>query len=284
MTAVRQLTEPCTFHGEGPFWDGRIGRLRLVDMLAGAIVTVDEAGSTTRRQVGDVAALIRHRRDSGYVVATERGFALCDDELTVQQSIEAFSTPALRMNEGGCDPQGRLLCGSMAYDGESAAGTLYRLTTDHRVEIALAGVSVPNGLPWSADGASVFHADTGLNRVTRYDCDAESGELRDPRTWIAFDGSAGSPDGMAMDADGGLWIAMWGGGAVRHFGADGTLREVLELPVTNVTSCVFGGPGNTTLYVTTSRQGIPDGAEPEAGAVFTAESGVRGAVVHDFAA
>jgi sugar lactone lactonase YvrE len=111
MVAVEQLTEPCTFHGEGPYWDRRGGRLLFVDMLAGAVVSLFPGGELSRSTVGSVAAVVRARRDGGFVVGVERGFALTDESLTVTQTLPpVFEDDSVRMNEGGCDPQGRFYC------------------------------------------------------------------------------------------------------------------------------------------------------------------------------
>jgi sugar lactone lactonase YvrE len=283
MAKAEQVTARCAYHGEGPFWDDRSSRLRFVDMLAGDVVTLLPTGTVTRRHIADVAAVIRAREGGGYLVAIEHGFALLDEHWQWETAVPAFGAPGVRMNEGGCDPQGRFYCGSMAYDTAAGAGSLYRLDPDGAVHVVLDEVTIPNGLQWSADGTTVFHSDTGTGRISAYDFDADAGELRDPRPFVTVDEEDGAPDGVAIDDEGGLWVALWGGGAVRRYDADGSLSEVVELPVTNVTSCVFAGEGTGTLYITTSLQGVDADAEPGAGALFVAEVGARGARSHRFA-
>jgi sugar lactone lactonase YvrE len=288
-TDGRWLGDPVAFHGEGAFWDASIGGLRSVDMLRGDILThrgADDGGDHhddgERSHVGDVAALIRPRAAGGYVVATERGFALLDGELRPQREIPVFDDTAVRMNEGACDAAGRLFCGSMAYDCAPGAGKLYRLDPDLSVHVVLEHVTIPNGLVWTDGGTVALHADTADDAVWAYEFDATSGTFGERALFIDFSAAAGSPDGMALDAEGGLWVALWGGGAVHRYDPAGILAAVVPLPVTNPTSCAIGGDGGTTLFVTTSRQGIRDGAEPRAGQVFALDIGVAAAELHAF--
>lgn len=277
----RWLGDRGAFHAEGAFWDAEAGTLRYVDMLAGDVLT-ESPGGGIRSHLGDVVALIRGRRDGGYVVAQERGFALLDDQLRTERTIPVFDDRTLRMNEGACDAAGRLFCGSMAYDTRPGAGTLYRLDPDLSVHVALESVSIPNGLVWTADGARALHADTGERAVFAYAFDVDGGALTNRETFLEFAEGDAAPDGMALDEEGGLWIAMWGGGAVRRYDSSGTLSDVVEVPVTNVTSCAFGGASGTTLFVTTSRQAIAPGSQARAGQIYAVEVGVRGAPVHRF--
>ena len=283
MTGAEQFTEPCTFHGEGPFWDSINGRLLLVDMLAGAVVDVDEQGRTGRRQLATVAAALRSRRNGGYVLATENRFLLLSADLTEESTLPpVFTDPRIRMNDGGCDPQGRFYCGSMAYDETPGAGTLYRLDPDRRVEVILREVTISNGLQWNAAGDTVFYADTPTCRVDRFDFEPASGGFTGRRTFAEIVGG-GHPDGMAIDVEDGIWVALWGGSAVHRYGSDGRLDLVVDLPVSNVTACAFGGPDLQTLFITTSRQGLSPEDQPDAGAVFRYDAGIAGARQHAYA-
>jgi sugar lactone lactonase YvrE len=270
------------FHGEGAFWDSQAQVFRYVDMLAGDVVT-DPAGAQTRAHVGEVAALIRRRSGGGYVVADEGGFVLLDDALQVIRRVPVFDDSSVRMNEGGCDGAGRLYCGSMAYDVRPGAGALYRLDPDLSVHVVLENVTVPNGLVWTRDRSVALHSETGDDAVYAYEFDGARGTFGRREVFIDFSDVTGSPDGMALDENGGLWVAMWGGSAVRRYDSAGELVDVLELPVSNVTSCAFGGADGRTLLVTTSRDGIEEGTEPLAGLTYSVDVGVRGAPVHPFA-
>jgi sugar lactone lactonase YvrE len=282
-TRAEQFTVPCTFHGEGPFWDAANDRLLLVDMLAGAVVEVDADGGTRRRTLAGVAAALRARRGGGYVLATENSFVLLGPDLTEETRLPpVFTNPLIRMNDGGCDPQGRFYCGTMAYAETPGAGTLYRLDPDGSVHVTLKEVTISNGLQWNGAGDTVFYADTPTSRVDRFDFDPASGAFTGRRTFTEIAGD-GYPDGMAIDEEDGLWVALWGGSAVHRYDRHGRLDFVVDLPVTNVTACAFGGPELRTLFITTSRQGLGPVDQPDAGAVFCYEADVAGAPQHAFA-
>jgi len=282
-TRAEQFTDPCTFHGEGPFWDRENNRLLLVDMLAGTVVEVDASGDSRRHKLATVAAAMRARHGGGYVLATENQFVLLGPDLTEQTALPpVFTDPLIRMNDGGCDPQGRFYCGTMAYDETPGAGTLYRLDPDGSVHVTLREVTISNGLQWNRAGDTVFYADTPTGRVDSFTFDPASGAFTDRRTFTEVSGG-GHPDGMAIDEEDGVWIALWGGSAVRRYDRTGRLDLVVELHVSNVTACAFGGPELQTLFITTSRQGLDEDVQPDAGAVFRYEAGVRGAPQHAFA-
>jgi sugar lactone lactonase YvrE len=280
---AEQFTDPSAFHGEGPFWDAANDRLLLVDMLAGAVVAVDADGGTDRRKLTKVAAAIRARSGGGYVLATENRFLLLGPDLTEEIVLPpVFTDPQIRFNDGGCDPQGRFYCGTMAYAETQGAGTLYRLDPDGTVSVTLREVTISNGLQWNAAGDTVFYADTPTGRVDAFDFDPESAAFTNRRTFTEISGG-GNPDGMAIDEADGIWVALWGGSAVHRYDRSGRLDLVIELPVSNVTACAFGGPELRTLFITTSRQGLGEDDQPEAGAVFRYDAGVRGAQQHAFA-
>lgn len=283
-TASR-LTDVCTFHGEGPFWDATNGRLLLVDMLAGAVVQVHDDRTTTRHPVDRVAAVIRARTSGGFVIGVEHGFRFLDEELQpIGEAITVFDDPLLRMNEGGCDPQGRFHCGAMAYDETPHAGTLYRLDVDHTVRSELTGLTISNGLQWSADERTAFYVDTPTRRIDAFEIDPRDGALGDRRPFVTLPESlAGNPDGLAIDEDDGLWVALYGGSAVHHYDRAGTLQDVVQVAASHVTACAFGGADRGTLFITTSLQDIEPEDEPDAGAVFAVDPGTHGAVPHEYA-
>lgn len=271
---AEQLTDVITGHGEGAGWHLDEGVFRCVDLLAGDVLTLDDAGRVASRvNVGRVAAAWRPRAQGGIVVATERGFLL-DGRDELDWSVQAWTDPAVRMNDGACDPQGRFYCGSMAYDARPGAGTLWRLDPDRSVHRVLDGLTISNGLVWSQDGGTAYHVDTPTGRIDGYEFDADSGTFGDRRRVAQVAG--GDPDGMTLDADGGLWVALWGGGAVHRYSTDGELTAVVEVAASQVTSCAFGGDDLTRLYITTSRLGLEAGADPAAGSVFTVEPGIAG--------
>ncbi|HZC25486.1 MAG TPA: SMP-30/gluconolactonase/LRE family protein [Actinopolymorphaceae bacterium] len=278
MVDVEQLGAPHAHHGEGPVWHEGWGGLRYVDMLAGDILTADATtGDVDRLHVGTVAAAFRPNTAGGMVAAIDRGFALIAADGTLDYLGDVWPDPAVRMNEGGCDPDGRFYCGSMAYSGSPGAGSVYRLDPDRSVSVVMTGVTVSNGLAWAPDHARAYYIDTHEHAVDVLDYDPDKGLLAESRRrLIPIPPEHGGPDGMTVDADGYLWVAMWGGSAVRRYAPGGTLDGVVDLPVTQVTACTFGGPDLDTLYITTSRESLPDGEQPEAGAIFVTRPGVRG--------
>lgn len=274
MTAtsdVDQVTDPISDHGEGPMWDG--SRLRWVDMIAGDVLELADSG-VRRTHVGSVAAAMRPVVGGGLVLALERGFAFASDDLSdVTPMDELWSDPGVRMNEGGCDPDGRFYCGSMAYDTRPGAGTLYRLDGSGAVTPVLPDVTISNGLAWNPAGDRAYYVDTPTGRVDVFDYD---GELRDRRPAVHIPEEDGGPDGLTVDTDGRIWVALWGGSAVRCYEPTGELVHELRIPASRVTACTFGGPNLDTLYITTSQHLTDLAAEPLAGALFQAKVAATG--------
>jgi sugar lactone lactonase YvrE len=286
MHNAERVTVPLAHHGEGPFWDARAGRLLCMDVLAGQIVAVEPSGGLSRYAVPSrVATVVRRRASGGFVVATEHGLIGADDELAAFERIaDVTDDPNLRTNDGGCDPFGGFVIGTMAYDERPGGGAVYRVMPDHQVIELLSPVSISNGVQWSADGTRVYYIDTPTRRVDVFDVDPETGAWSNRRVHIHVDSTPGYPDGTAIDEDDGLWVALWGGGAVNHYDVTGRLVETISVPgITRASSCAFGGDGRDVLYITTSRQGLLDDHEPSAGAVFAVHTGSRGAVQPEFA-
>lgn len=275
---AEQVTDACTEHGEGPVWDTAEAVLRFVDLTAGAVLTFDPfTGDVVRRRVADVAAALRPRRSGGWVLATERGFALLEPgDLEAPDEaepvwIEAFTEDGIRMNDGGTDPLGRFYCGTMAYDQAPGRGTLFRLDPDRSVHVVLTDLTVSNGLSWTPDGTQAYFVDSPTKRIDVFDVDPGDGSLHDRRPFVTVE--HGTPDGLTVDGDGGVWVALYGAGAVHRYDPAGALDLVVELPVSQPTSCAFV---DRDLFVTTTRENLPEGAEPNAGALFHVRPGVRG--------
>lgn len=284
---VEQVTGPEAHHGEGPVWaswnvSGTDTGLRYVDMLAGKVLSLGADGTVSATQVGTVAAALRPRDRGGMVVAVEREFALVSEAGTVQPLGTLWDDETVRFNDGGTDPDGRFYCGSMGYDKRTGAGSMWRIRPSGEVQRLWDDVTISNGLAWSPDGGTVYYVDTVPHEVYAFDYDGEI-DVSSRRVLIDVPDDAGGPDGLTVDAEGGLWIALFGGSAVQHYAPDGKLLERIELPVSKVTACTFGGENLDELYITTSRQGLDDGDEPEAGAVFRAVPGVRGLPAVPFA-
>jgi sugar lactone lactonase YvrE len=249
-------------------------------MLAGDVLSLAEDGTVRRRHVGGVAAALRPRRGGGAVIAVERGFTLEDADGTLTPLQPVWSDAGVRMNEGGCDPDGRFWCGSMAYDQRPGAAALYRLDPDGTVRAVLAGVTVSNGLDWSPDGSLAYYDDTATHRVDVFDYDRDAG-LTGRRPFVQLPDD-GNPDGLTVDAEGGVWVALYGSGVVHRYTAAGVLDDVVEVPTAQVTACTFGGPRLDQLFVTTSREGLAPGDDPLAGSLFRTDVGIAGLPVREF--
>jgi sugar lactone lactonase YvrE len=275
---AERFTDPVAFHAEGPVWGEAWGGLRWVDMLAGDVLSLGADGAIGRRHVGTIAAALRPRAGGGAVIAVERGFLLEAADGTLTALGELWDDPGVRFNDGGCDPAGRFYCGSMAYDHRPGGGTVYRLDPDGTVEVVMERVTISNGLDWSPDGTLAYYADTATGEVSALEPD-----LTARRTFARIAQDDGAPDGLVVDADGGVWVALYGGAAVHRYTPSGALDAVVELPVTNATACTFGGAELRTLFITTSRENVPEGEQPEAGAVFACEPGVAGMPARTFA-
>ena len=277
---VEQVTDPIAYHAEGPVWSPRWPGLRWVDMLAGDVLSLSEDGAVARRHVGEVAAAVRPRTRGGAVIGIERGFALEDPDGTLTALDALWSDAGIRMNEGGCDPDGRFYCGSMAYDQRVGAGTLYRLDPDGSAHRVLEEVTVSNGLDWAPDGSRAYYNDTATHRVDVFDYDPDRGLIgRRPFVHLPDE----HPDGLTVDAEGGVWVAVNGSAAVRRYTPTGELDEVVELPVRQVTACTLGGSRGDELFITTSREGLAPDDEPLAGSLFRATVGVSGQPTREFA-
>lgn len=286
MLTAERVTAPLTYHGEGPFWDAANSRMFCVDMLAGEIVALGSSGEAERYDVpSSVVTVIRRRAAGGFAIASERGL-LCSNEALTRFELIADVTvdTALRTNDGGCDALGAFVIGTMAYDERIGAGTVYRITPDGRVTELLTPVSISNGVQWSADGTRAYYIDTPTRRVDVFNVDPDTGAWWGRRIHIELSKASGYPDGLAIDEEDGLWIALWGGGAVAHYDAQGRLVQTIQVPdVSQTSACAFGGDDRTVLYITTSRQGLHCDQEPYAGAIYAVNTASRGAPVREFA-
>jgi sugar lactone lactonase YvrE len=262
---------------EGPRWHAERGELLWVDILGhalhrgrpgpgGALESV--ATITVDRPVGAVAPAL----GGGYVLAAGTGFLYVDDAGAVQELAQPEAGRRdVRMNDGACDPQGRFWAGTMAYDESPGAGVLYRLELDGTCTRVLAGLTISNGIGWSPDGATMYLADSGTGLVEAFAFDGATGDLSERRTLVRIQQPGVVPDGLTVDQQGAIWVALWGGGAVQRYGPDGALLAAVRLPVDQPTSCAFGGPELATLFVTTARAGLDEAAlacQPHAGHVF----------------
>ena len=283
-TAV-PITEAGAETGEGPRWDAAVGILWWVDVDGGKVHRFDPAShANTTIDLGTVVGAVNPRTHGGLVVAVDLRVALLDWETGALEpiaSLEPGPTPS-RVNDAACDPAGRLWVGTCAADWQPnpRSGSLYRVDPDGTTTRAIPDVTLSNGLAWRPDGTELFYVDTPTQRIDAYRADPATGELGPRRTVAVIPEAAGMPDGLTLDAEGMLWLGLWGGGAVwRIDPADGRCVGIVEVPTPNVTACAFGGPGLDDLYITTAREA----GSPLGGALFHARVGVSGLPAYAFA-
>lgn len=277
---VQQFSEIITHHGEGPVWVSNRG-LHVLDMLAGDVVSLSTQGrEVSRHHIDAVLAAVRPRRSGGFVAGVERGFVLLDECWQPEEFIEVWEDPSIRMNDGACDPHGNFWCGSMAYDLKPRAAALWRFDRRRHTSLGLDEVGCSNGLAWTMSGNFAYYVDSLAERIDVLRIDSESGQITD-RQWFAAVPD-GFPDGIAVDVEDGVWLALFGKGHLVHFDASGTRDITLQLPVSQPTACTFGGHQYQDLYVTTSRHDLHS-PEPNAGAVFVHTPSVPGFAPFAFA-
>ena len=273
--------------GEGALWDWRHELLIAVDIPAGRVLVNDPAdGSTRSIEVGQPVSAAMLCGEHDLLLAVRDGFATLDlttDVVEPLVAVEADKT-ANRMNDAACDARGRCFAGTMATDDKPGAGTLYRLDEDLSVHAVLHGLTISNGLGWSPAGDVMYHIDSKAGGIDTHDFEADSGALSGRRRLIDTDPSWGLPDGLAMDAEGGIWVAFWDGSALRRFSPAGELTETLELPAARPTRPAFGGADLDQLYVTSAKLDPGQAADGDlGGAIFVLQPGVRGVRANVFA-
>lgn len=272
--------------GEGPVWRAETGDVLWVDILrgelhaldlatalAGALEAADRLEVTLDTPVGAVAL----DRAGGPVLATPDGLVRVDGQRVAALPRDA---PDVRMNDGKPDPQGRFVGGTMTLgEARPGAGSLWSFAAGEAPVRLVAGATIANGLAWSADGTTLFWIDTPTGRIDAFTYDPDTGGVGDRRTWAEIDPDHGHPDGMCIDAEGGLWVALWGGGAVRRY-RDGACDEVVEVPTPFVTCPTFAGADLDRLVITTASIEFGDDPPPLAGDLFTVEVGPVGLPPH----
>jgi sugar lactone lactonase YvrE len=284
------MTETRATLGEGAIWSSRDQALYWVDIVNGEVQVFEPATRKARVfPIGQVVGTIVRRRAGGLILALHHGvaaFHLDSGELDFITEDVHKSTDH-RLNDGKCDPAGRLWVGTIALGAESGTSALYRINSDHSVHRVCAGVTNSNGIAWSLDNSTMYYIDTPTRQISAFDYDVVSGNIRNRRVAITVPEELGYPDGMTIDSQGKLWIALWGGGCVSRWDPiSGVLLATLELPVRQVTSCAFGGPDLTDLYVTTARLGMDELTlceQPLAGALFRFQMDVAGVEAFEFA-
>ena len=276
--------------GEGPRWDGQRQRLLWVDIMAGRVHMFVPATRRCRNlSVGRPVGALACEARGGVVLAVAGGFGRLDLESGRFEMLAAAEAdrPGNRMNDGACDARGRFWAGTMALDESAGAGALYRLDPDGRVHTMLGDVTISNGIDWSLDGRRMYYVDSPTRRIDVFDFDAEEGTIANRRGLVEIREGKAVPDGLTVDAEGFIWVALWGGAALRRYASDGRLDRVVRFPVTCPTSCAFGGALLDELYVTSARVALSAEErrrEPQAGGLFRLRPGVSGRPANLFGA
>ena len=281
---ARPGTTEQTLLGEGARWDARRDELLRVDIVAGQVFrdrVIDDGSLELIRAYtleGTVGAIAPIEGDDGWLLAAGRGFAHLTLDGDVRILAEVVPDDS-RMNDGICDAHGRFWAGSLAHDHRDGAGALWRLDRDGSITKVLDGLTIPNGIGWSLDRRTMYFIDSGPRLIRAFDFDEIAGSISNGRVLVAVDASVGSPDGLAIDAGGDLWVAVYAGGRVQRYAPDGTLKEEHLVPAAQATSCAFAGPGLHRLYVTTATEDWSDDqrlAEPTAGLVYHFDTDATG--------
>ena len=274
--------------GEGPFWHEGEGRLYWFDIKNRKLNWYAHAtGQVGRFDLPMRASAAAPRVGGGLLMLTEAGLCNFDPAtgaLEVRHACQA--APGFRSNEGMIDVAGRFWWSMMDDDGGRRPGYVERYDPDGRCERMVAEIGIPNTLACSPDGRTFYYADSARRTLYACDLDPASGRIGAPRVFAHTEGEPGVPDGTAVDADGFLWNAQWGGWRIVRYAPDGRIDRIVPMPVAQPSSCAFGGPDLRTLYVTSARDERSDAelaGQPLAGGLFAFEPGVVGLKLPHFA-
>ncbi|QMU96012.1 SMP-30/gluconolactonase/LRE family protein [Microbacterium esteraromaticum] len=267
---ARPVFEAGALLGEGPVWHG--AGLLWVDIPDGKVMRSQDGRTRTMKVFGSPVSAVLPRRRGGYVALHDLDVAVLDADFHELGRISVLQRETgLRLSDGAVGPGGELWFGSMRHD-LAAGGSLFRLRAGESAPTEVrAGLGMPNGMAFSPDGRSLYLVDSVRRAVTVLDYDPETQDVSGDRVLIEVDPDLGTPDGIAVDAGGGIWVAMWAGGRLRRIELDGTWSQEILVPARNVTSCAFGGAGLQTLYITTGTVdlGVEEARQqPTAGSVF----------------
>ncbi|HEY0278550.1 MAG TPA: SMP-30/gluconolactonase/LRE family protein [Solirubrobacterales bacterium] len=277
--------------GETPIWDEAAGLLHWVDVFAGAVYSLDPAGDGVPRRFehGVELGAVAPRASGGLVLGASRALIATDLDGGNAETLVAVEPdrPDNRFNDCRVDPSGRFFCGTKTNgDSGGSSGALYRIDADLSATVAIADTGLANGIGWSPDATTLYFIDSPLQRLDAYEFDLATGNVGARRTVAEIDPDDGLPDGLAVDAEGGIWVALVRGGVIRRFDPDGHIDAEVPLPVANPTCPGFGGPDLGTLYVTSAHlRSDPRYADdhPLAGALFAIDVGVKGVPSPPFA-
>jgi xylono-1,5-lactonase len=269
--------QSCTL-GEGLHWDSSRQCLWGVDIHAHKAWRweLNSVAIEQQQLAQRIGWILPVYGESIKVVLGLQSGVFCADanDLSVGKWLQRpfISEPSMRLNDAKADASGAIWCGSLNNDNESLPyGCLYRLSPDGQWQIKDAGYTVANGPAIDSSQTIFMHTDSGRRTIYRFDLDVDSGTLSNKRVWKIFNEAEGYPDGMCFDAEGGLWVAHWGGGRISRFSIDGSLLREIYLPTSHITNVCFGGAGLDRLFVSSAKSGLtPEelAEQPFAGHVF----------------
>lgn len=289
-SAQRLVVDARCSLAEGPMWDAARSVLLWVSILDGEVHSWSPSSNDRRMwNIGQPVGAVAPMESGNMLLAVQSGIAVLDHEtgvVHVEAPVEE-DRPDQRMNDGKCDPRGRFWAGTMsAGDPVLGSGTLYRYSLGQPPVAMLTGVTISNGLGWSPDGSIMYYVDTPMRQITAFPFLLDSGEIGDPRVLVDIPENLGHPDGLCVDAEGCIWLALWGPGLVNRYNPHGEHIGTVRVPVSAVSSCAFGGSDLETLFITTARLSLtPEQLEetPHAGGIFAVDVGIKGGIVPAFA-
>lgn len=273
------VAAPLARLGEGPWWDAASGKLYWVDAEAARLHWLDPASRTSGTiTLTAPASALAGAVDGRLILCLGHSLAFLDVRGGTTQAFAEIEAdrPETRMNDASCDSRGRLWVGTMAFDARPGAGSLYRVSPDGLVTRILEGVTVSNGLAWSVDDRRMYYVDSAEWRIDTFDFDVRSGSIGRRRPFVEFTAAEGKPDGLTVDSDDHVWVALWEGGCVRRYTPAGQLDCEVAVPAHRVTNCVFGGDDLRNLYVTSARPRQDSERVTSAGALYECRPGASG--------
>ncbi|MEO8465745.1 MAG: SMP-30/gluconolactonase/LRE family protein [Gammaproteobacteria bacterium] len=280
---VRCACDTRAVLGEGPLWVSRENAVYWVDIKGRALhrLALNDSAHTSWSMPEMLGWVVERRGQPGFIAGFKTGFArLSLDPLRIElMCAPEPHVPDSRLNDAAVDRAGRIWAGTMDDRERAATGCLYCLDADGNCSRHDTGYVVSNGPVFSPAHDTLYHTDTTRRVIYRFPL-APDGALGKREVFVVFREEWGFPDGMATDAQGGVWVAHWGGGRLSRFLPDGRLDRVIAMPVSQVTSCCFAGPALERMFVTTAAIGRDD--EPLAGCLFEVTPGVRGAPTYAY--
>jgi sugar lactone lactonase YvrE len=276
--------------GEGAIWDTLTERLYWVDIEGCKFnifdpVSLENIVYATNKRIGTVVPVDTH----SVLVALQDGIAFIDlsnGTMRYHIATDVHKSHNKRFNDGKCDPKGRFWVGTLSMDGVPEVSSLYCIDHKLSIEEKIAGVTISNGIVWNFDSTAMYYIDTPTKKIVKYDFDLQSGQISNPEVVIQIENNMGFPDGMAIDSEGMLWIALWDGFCVARYNPqNGELMQKVNVPAPKVTSCAFGGENFDRLFITTASVEMTDDEltrYPASGGIFVANVNIKGAPTHRF--